>query len=403
MTHPWSENLKRLLPEQSLLLPGSAHVAQKIRPVCIAAPGDIYEAVSIVNFAKTHRVPLVPFGNGTAQGIGRPPPKEALFLSTRRLNSVVHYEPDDMVACMQAGITLREVQATLANRGQWLPLDGPGDATLGGMTAADRYGPLALGYGTLRDMVLGITIINGDGVLRKCGGRVVKNVTGYAMDKLYIGSLGTLGLIVDVSFKVRPLPIARREWLINPSNFGDSISLLRAVSAKALPLEMMCLYCVRGAQWRLKIQAAGTPTELDRIGHEIGALSAAVAENECSTAAGELPSPPGFAAEENSTLLRYWCSASKMEQVWTLLSPHVMQARLRPDGGLITLEIEAPAAAEIAQKLTALEVNYRFENASFPIENPFGPPRADWPLMKRIKDALDPQGIMNPGRFVGNL
>jgi glycolate oxidase FAD binding subunit len=181
-----------------------AFAIQGVRPACVYAPPDAARAAAAIRFAAENKIPVVPFGGGTQQGIGNSPPAAALVIHTQHLNRLIHHEPGDMVATAQAGMAFGAFQRALGERGQWLPLDGQENSTLGGMVATNCYGPLAEQHGTLRDMVLGMTVVNGDGVIRKCGGKVVKNVTGYALDKLYIGSLGTLGVITEVTFKLLP-------------------------------------------------------------------------------------------------------------------------------------------------------------------------------------------------------
>jgi len=121
-----------------------ANHAQGIKPACLCAPANAAEIASVLRFAAENKIPVLPRGGGTAQGIGSPPPPDALVLSTKRLNTLIHHEPGDMVATAEAGMTLRDFQNALAQNGQWLPLDGDPNATLGGLIATDRSGPRAL-------------------------------------------------------------------------------------------------------------------------------------------------------------------------------------------------------------------------------------------------------------------
>src|SRR4051812_2158491 len=143
-----------------------ANSAQAVKPACLCAPENAEQIAAVIRFAAENKFAVLPRGGGTAQGIGSPPPTGALVLSTKRLNALVHHEPGDMVATVQAGMTLGEFQDALAQNGQWLPLDGDPHSTIGGLIATDRSGPRALGYGTLRDMVIGMSVVNGDGVIR---------------------------------------------------------------------------------------------------------------------------------------------------------------------------------------------------------------------------------------------
>src|SRR5262249_45858493 len=151
---------------------------------------------------------VCPRGSGTKRGLGSPPRRCDLIVSTERLDQVVEYAPANLTVVAQAGVTLASLQQTLAPANQHLPLDPPfaSAATLGGIVATNASGPRRLGYGTARDLVIGTRVATTGGLLTRSGGRVVKNVAGYDLNKLYIGSLGTLGLIVEIGFKIAPRP-----------------------------------------------------------------------------------------------------------------------------------------------------------------------------------------------------
>src|SRR5262249_8362846 len=142
--------------------------------------------------------------------MGGPPSRLDAVVVTRRLNRILDYQPDDMTVTVEAGVTVAELQRTLAERSQFLPLDPPlaARATLGGTVAANVSGPWRAGYGTAPDWLIGLRIAAADGQVVKGGGRVVKNVAGYDLCKLYTGSLGTLGVLYELTFKVMPRPEA---------------------------------------------------------------------------------------------------------------------------------------------------------------------------------------------------
>jgi glycolate oxidase FAD binding subunit len=141
-------------------------------------------------------------------GLGHPPERLDVVLSLARLNRVLEHEPADLTARVQAGIPMAALQAQLGSRRQWWPVDPPlaTTATVGGVLASNASGPKRLLYGTPRDLLIGITVVHADGVISKAGGKVTKNVTGYDMMKLYIGSLGTLAVIAEATLKLRPVP-----------------------------------------------------------------------------------------------------------------------------------------------------------------------------------------------------
>src|SRR5205085_3792695 len=157
-------------------------------------------------------VPIVPWGGGSAIGVGAPAARAGLVLVLTRLAALVEHEPGDLTTTAQAGITIATLQVALRARGQWLSLDPPdaARATLGGVMAANASGPRRHLYGTARDLVIGMTVVTADGAVVRAGGKVVKNVAGYDLPKLFVGSYGTLGIVVDVTVKLRPVPDQER-------------------------------------------------------------------------------------------------------------------------------------------------------------------------------------------------
>jgi len=185
-----------------------AYATQGQAPVVVARPGDMAGVAAALALAAEAGAAVVPWGGGTRQALGYPPRRYDLALSLARLTQVVHYDPADLTITVGAGMTHAALARTLAPARQSLPLDAPqpSRATLGG-TLATGYAGLRRAYaGAPRDLTLGARVIDAQGQALAFGGRVVKNVTGYDMTKLHIGALGTLGVIVEASFKLAPLP-----------------------------------------------------------------------------------------------------------------------------------------------------------------------------------------------------
>ena len=178
------------------------------RPSAALLPGSVPETAEILRFASAERRAVIPVGGKTHLGIGMPPQRYDLALDLSRLNRLLAYEPNDLTLGAEPGITYAELDRQLREKGQFLPLAPPlaERATLGGIVAAAADTPLRYGYGTARDFLLGIEFVTGEGVISKSGGRVVKNVTGYDLHKLFVGSLGTLGVITRLNFRTFPLP-----------------------------------------------------------------------------------------------------------------------------------------------------------------------------------------------------
>ena len=175
-------------------------------PLPLVRPGSVAEIGDLVRRAAAEGQALYPLGGRTLLDIGLPPTRPGLGVDLRGLSQIIDYPARDMTITVQAGITLAELQALLATENQRLPIDvpRPEQATLGGALAANASGPRRLGFGTLRDYVIGISTVNDEGQEVKAGGRVVKNVAGYDLCKLHIGALGTLGIISQVTLKLRP-------------------------------------------------------------------------------------------------------------------------------------------------------------------------------------------------------
>jgi len=168
-------------------------------------------------------------GAGTKLGWSRPAPPEALELSTAGLNTVVEHNAGDLTAVLEPGVRLADAQATFAKAGQMLALDPPdAGATVGGIVATADTGPLRARYGGPRDVVVGMRVVLSDGTLAKSGGKVIKNVAGYDIAKLFTGSFGTLGAIVELSVRLHPLPPETSTAL---GGSADANELLRGAAA----------------------------------------------------------------------------------------------------------------------------------------------------------------------------
>lgn len=181
-------------------------------PRAVAFPDNVEAVAGVLRIANEWRLAVTPWGGGTHQGLGYAPRRLDLALSLERLDRILTYEPSDLTVSVQAGITGAAIASALAGARQILPLDVPVPAvsTVGGAIAAGVEGPRASRYGLIRDLLIGATVVQADGTVWKSGGMVVKNVSGYDLHKLLVGSLGSLGVIVEANFKVLPAPRSTR-------------------------------------------------------------------------------------------------------------------------------------------------------------------------------------------------
>ncbi|MEK7879818.1 MAG: FAD-binding oxidoreductase, partial [candidate division NC10 bacterium] len=193
----------------------SRHAVDGVPPRWVAFPGGSQEVSDLVKVASEERLAITPWGSGTRVGLGNIPTRVDLVLNLSRLSRVVEHTPDDLTVTVEAGTSLLTLSSHLSRHRQFLPLDpldGPA-RTLGGVTATDSSGPLRIRYGTTRDLLLGVRFIQADGAVTWGGAKVVKSVTGYDMPKLMVGALGSLGVLVELTLRLHPLPDAERSWL----------------------------------------------------------------------------------------------------------------------------------------------------------------------------------------------
>jgi glycolate oxidase FAD binding subunit len=415
-------------------------------PCGVVFPGSAEEVARVMRVAAAAGVPVVPWGGGTQMHRGAPPGDGAVVLGLRRLSRVVEHEPADLTATAEAGITIDALQAALGSRGQWLPLDppAPAETTLGGVLAANLSGPRRHGYGTARDHVIGIRVVTADGQLVRAGGKVVKNVAGYDLAKLYIGSLGTLGIIVDATLKLRPRPeAAGAVWATFPA-LESAATAAQTLAGSELGLVALCLLDSRAAEASGRhagLTAAAAPTVLVAV----EGLPASV-DRERAEAAARLrtagaravleldPAAASRALEAVREVRRLVTSPVAVATAGVLpadVGAFLVTAGAAADTagvqlaavahaghGVVTLILlaaatGAPPAAATAAALARCREAARAGGGHLaidwaplgvreicPVWDPPGPAAA---LMRGLKAKLDPEGVLNPGRFVGGL
>ncbi|HEX3143034.1 MAG TPA: FAD-linked oxidase C-terminal domain-containing protein, partial [Pyrinomonadaceae bacterium] len=399
--------------------------------VLVLTPGSPAEISNVVDLAARESQTIIPAGGATFLDAGNLLERPNLIVTTRRLSKLIHHEPADLVATAQAGLTLREFQDQLRQKGQWLPIDPPDDgtATLGAVVATGMSGPQQFGYGPVRSFVIGLRAILADGTTIKAGGNVVKNVAGYDLCKLFTGSYGTLGIITEVTFKLRPVPFETRTIVASGqrpvlTKIGKAIA--RETSPVALELVSPSL-------------ANQIIAEVDRSEHLLlvrfaGASRAVVVETAhalkmlreqniaCAThdEDEEIWSGVSKAASAGSKTL-IWRANTRPSELASLLddvaaleqdeASHVdlqWQASLG-DGRLRVMARAAVYAGEsvrtlqrMRQKAEGLGGHLVIERAPTEIKNEidsWGGPGSAAELMQRVKQQLDPQNLFSPGRF----
>lgn len=382
------------------VLPGSeTYAVDGIVPGAVAWP-DSYEAVAeTLRFANGEQLAVIPLGGRTHAGLGNMPARYDVALDLASLNRVVEFEPADLTITCQAGMTLGTLRQTAAADGLMVPFDPaiPDDATIGGVLAANVSGPARVSLGAPRDFTIGMRVVTADGQLTRAGGRVVKNVAGYDMCKLYIGSLGTLGVIVEATFKTLPLPMAELSLGFDFESPEPACALPNEAYRRGLGLRSALV--TRGqAGWRLSIGLAGTPAAVQRSEREIkktaaglgGKRSVVTAPDDVS---GALVARVGVLPAQVAALLAE--APGKAEAL-----PTIGACRLSyPDATMGSVE----AARDLASRFGAPCVFERCVPALKADIDVFGVAPTSFALMESLKREFDPNGVLSPGRFVGRL
>ena len=382
-------------------------------------PCDATEACAMVQRAALEHVALLPAGNGTRRDFGNCCDAGAIPLRTARLASIVDYDPANQVVVAGAGTSLGSLQDALAEHDQWLALRPPagGRHTLGGLAALGLCGPERLRYGAPRDLLLGLKFVSGTGALIAAGGRVVKNVAGYDLTRLLVGSAGTLGLITELTFRLHPLP-QRCVALLAAGSLEQcgaaAAELLRSKLEPNLVVavpERPALEIGAGGAWQL---IAGFEGFEETVDFQFRGARTIVAELGLSDAQRR----------------GYWPRKGICGPFFDVLerAPFILRADLPPDevpAFVAAVQGTWPEAAALVDfgcgRITAAASQLSdgawarcgalarerqghavLEKAPVALarrHDVFGLPRADWPLVHRIKAALDPHHVFAPGRL----
>ncbi|WP_299755218.1 FAD-binding oxidoreductase, partial [uncultured Chloroflexus sp.] len=260
------------------------YAIQGMLPQCVVSPATTAELAAVMKACHQAGVHVVPWGGGTQQAIGPLLDRPEVIIVTRRLNQVLRYDPDDLTIGVEAGMSLAELKVVLATHHQHFPVAVADQehTTLGGLVATATNGPRCWGYGSWRDLVLGLTVVQGDGTVIRLGGQVVKNVSGYDLVKLFTGSYGTLGVITEVRLRTFPCPPATITLAAGFLDLQDVSYFLAALAATRLrPVAVEV--CDAAAQDRQ--QFAGTLVVLAQFdGHPAACERSAVESASLATA-----------------------------------------------------------------------------------------------------------------------
>jgi glycolate oxidase FAD binding subunit len=410
-----TEDLRRIVGPDNLREATEQDAVEGVEPDFVVEPGSIEEISDVMKLAAREDLAVAPRGGGTKMHIGDPPRRLDLIVSTARMSEVLEHTPGDQIIRLEAGIKLEDLQEHISGSDQMLAIDPPeSGATIGGIVAANSSGPRRYRYGTIRDLIIGITVVLHDGTVAKAGGKVVKNVAGYDLSKLFTGSLGTLGVIATANFRLHPRPGATRTVAVEVTEPQQAQAAAQAivhsqVEATAVELhydenEKQLAVLLESIPGGIDAKAETTSfllkqfgevrtlsdEEADRLGPltppevvlKIGAPPvdlAAVLESVLGAAerkglahpritghAGTGVTLVGFSGENEDGPARF---VEELREIWVRR------------GGNVTLQ-RAP--------LTLKQRVSTWDNGGDYLG-----------LVRRVKEKFDPRGGMNPGRFLG--
>ncbi|NVI90467.1 FAD-binding oxidoreductase [Actinomadura sp. BRA 177] len=373
-----------------------------VEPALVAAPKDLTEAADVMRVAAEKGLVVVPRGAETRLDWGTPPERCDLLVDTHRLSKLIDHTAGDLVAKAEAGLSMDVLGEKLAERGQRLALDVPlPGSTVGGTIASGAAGPLRTMYGTPRNLVIGITVVRADGQVARSGGKVVKNVAGYDLGRLFSGSYGTLGLIVEATFRLHPICAASAYVVCAVNGAEDAHDAVQSVLHSPV------------APSAVEYIGPGTVAVLlEGVPDGVAARARQTAELLGENAESSETAPDGWGRyPDGTTLIDISAPPPSLRDVLTLLGPDVALTWSGSGHGQVGLAAEM-TPEDVADVLGRLRdvlgrhrghavVRYAPEEVRGEIDL-WGPIPA-LALMRRVKDQFDPDHRLSPGRFVGGI
>lgn len=410
--HECREPLLRIVGGDHLRPATSGDAMDGAQPQWVIEPASAGELAQVLALANGSGLHVIARGGGTKLDWGNPPRGADLIVCTRRLDRVLEHAAGDMTATVQAGCCVAALNQRLAERGQRLAIDPlwPDRATIGGILATNDSGPLRAAFGTLRDHLIGITVALADGTLARSGGKVVKNVAGYDLPKLFTGSFGTLGVITEATFRLYPLARASTTLRFVAPSFEALGPALAAMAECSLITTAVQIEIEDDAPPAILILIEGLPSAIEEKVRRVSR-----AAERCELTMTDAP-PDAWTARERLFADRdaCVCKVNLLPTQWVDLCARLrgIDTRWRLIGqavgvGLLRLQ---PNASET---VTSLRRDLGLLGASLVVLrcppalkrglDAWGDVGDALPLMRRVKEQFDANGILAPGRFVGGI
>jgi glycolate oxidase FAD binding subunit len=396
-----------------------------VRPRAAYAPGTVEECAEVMTIAAHERLRLGFLGGGTQLGLGAPPTALDAVVRTENLARIVEHAPADMVVVVEAGVTLAALQVAVGAHGQRLALDAPQPerATIGGLVASGAFGPLRARYGAIRDLIIGVTLVRAGGEVARGGGKVVKNVAGFDLPKVVCGSLGTLGMVATAAFRLHPMPEVMATVLATGVRAEAVVALVAAArDAQLEPASVVALTTGTGDATAPTVARFDLGFRFEGFGRGIAQQVARIIElARIADVAAALLSDDAAAAFwgrhdaiRTAAPLRIRVAGlpARFPSIAALVSG-LGQLAWYATLGLGFVGGAAPDIAAATAAVTGARTALAAEGGSLVVEagpaelravvDPWGPPPPSFAIMQRLKQRFDPQGLLNPGRFVGGL
>lgn len=392
---------------------GAAYASDASAPQ--TSPADEGEVAAVLSYANHHGVGVTPRGGGTKASWGNPVTESGLILSTARLNRVLEYQWADLTVTVQAGCTIAALQSTLAERGQRVAFDPlwPETATVGGVLSTNDSGALRLGFGGLRDLIIGVTLCLSDGTIAKSGGKVVKNVAGYDLPKLATGALGTLGVITQAVFRLHPIAQCAKTLSVVFATPEDVWKLMEATAQSKLTPAALQIRIGSQSVTKLEVLFEGTSAGVALQEERFRRLmtEAPVQEEQATAwkAREDLWESSGDSAIAKLSVLPSEI-AHISELVRITVGRELRWAAVWYSTGMGWLRLEGPPEkmqAVIAELRAGVE---RHDGSLVILRQPVHSSLEVWgdmgtakDLMTALKNQFDPKRILNRGRFVAGI